>query len=364
MNNHTKNVIHVVQHLAPGGLESLALNMLTFSNPEHHVLIVSLEGSKQEAISHWPRLGEVEDHLVFLDKPAGFSFTTLHRLYKLFRTLKPTTVHTHHIGPIIYGAIAARFANVKARIHTEHDAWHLSNPKHCSLQKLALAIAKPSVVADAKLVKDQLFERLNYHDVSVINNGIDCQRFKPGSKPLARQALGLPLSSTIIGSAGRLEHVKGHDILLDAMVLLPKDIYLVIAGAGSKKEALEQQAQRLGISQRVIFLGLVDDMCRFYQSLDLFCLPSRSEGYPLSTLEAQACDIVTVTSDVGACSETLCPITGSVVESNNPNALAEVLLNNLSDRHDTHSPREFVLKNNDIRQMVKAYDQLAVEKSA
>lgn len=361
---NTKTIIHVVQHLAPGGLEALALNMLEFANPTRRVLIVSLEGCKSDAITNWPRLRDVQDQIVFLNKPAGFSIDTLQQLYKLFRTLKPSIVHTHHIGPILYGSIAARLAGVKARLHTEHDAWHLSNRKHRYIQRIALNIAKPCLVADAKLVRDQIHQHFTYDDITVIKNGIDCQRFKPGSKHLARQALNLPVDTCIIGSAGRLEPVKGHDVLLNAMSLLPNNIHLVIAGAGSQATSLQQQAQALGLDQRVTFLGLVDDMCRFYQALDLFCLPSRSEGFPLSTLESQACDIVTLATDVGASNETLCPDSGLLVESDNPPALANAVLTALANKKPPSSPRQFILQHNDIRQMVKAYDLLAEEKSA
>jgi glycosyltransferase involved in cell wall biosynthesis len=104
-------------------------------------------------------------------------------------------------------------------------------------------------------------------------------------------------------------------------------------------------------------------MVRFYQALDFFCLPSRSEGYPLSTLEAQACDIVTLASNVGATHETLCPKTGLLFESESPQALATSVLVALKKRQ-TSSPREFVLHNNDIREMMKSYDRLAEEKIA
>lgn len=355
--------IHVVQHLAPGGLEALAINMLTFSKPSNSVLIVSLEGTKEQALATWPRLKEIEDQILFLDKPAGYSITTLYSLYKLFRCIKPHVVHTHHIGPMLYGATAARMAGVKSRIHTEHDAWHLSNSKHRSLQGLALKIAKPTLVADANLVREQLNNHFNKQDVRVIKNGIDCETFKPGSKHLARQALSIPLDKTIIGSAGRLEHVKGHDLLIQAMALLPDTYHLVIAGGGSQRQMLTELVNHLGLEERVTFLGLVDDMPRFYQSLDLFCLPSRSEGFPLSTLEAQSCDIVTLCTNAGASKETLCPHTGWLVSRDSVETMAKGIWTAL---HETvsHSPREFVTKHNDIRQMVQAYHNLAQEKLA
>lgn len=363
MSTDKQTVIHVVQHLSPGGLEALALNMLSFANPKQNVLIVSLEGSKADSIANWPRLSTLQDQLIFLEKPAGFQLKTLIQLYRLFRVLKPSVVHTHHIGPILYGAIAARLAGIKARIHTEHDAWHLENKKHRSLQYLALKMAKPYIVADAALVRAQVLNYFDYPEITVIKNGIDCQKFFAGSKHLARQMLGLSLTNPIIGSAGRLETVKGHDVLIEAFALLPNNIQLVIAGDGSQRAKLQHQVEQLGLSERVIFLGLVEDMTRFYQSLDLFCLPSRSEGFPLSTLESQACDIVTLASDVGATKETLCPETGYLFASEDPDALADCI-NQALHRTHTGSPREFVLRHNDIRDMMRAYEMLAEEKRA
>ncbi|WP_159656472.1 glycosyltransferase [Vibrio atypicus] len=363
MTNKLKCIVHVVQHLAPGGLESLALNMLAFSEPEQRVLIVSLEGTKLESIANWPKLAQYQDQLIFLNKPAGCSLKTLMQLYKLFNVLQPHTVHTHHIGPMLYGAVAARLAGVSNRIHTEHDAWHLNSRKHRSLQKVALNVASPHLVADATLVGDQISRHFNYKNITVIKNGVDCQQFKPGSKFLARQTHKLPTNVTLIGTAGRLEKVKGQDVLINAMPLLNSDIHLVIAGCGNERTRLERQARALGVSHRVTFLGLVDDMPRFYQSLDLFCLPSRSEGFPLSTLEAQACGIVTIATNVGASGETLDPDSGLLVNSENHQELASAIQQALKDS-DSANPRSFVLNQHDIRQMIVAYNSLTKEKSA
>lgn len=359
----TKLIVHVVQHLAPGGLESLALDMLTFSSTEQRCLIISLEGEKSQAIEHWPRLSQYREQLIFLDKPQGFSLSTIVTLRQLFKSLNPNVVHTHHIGPVLYAGIAARLAGVATRIHTEHDAWHLNQSKHRRLQSLALRIAQPQWVADAELVREQINQHFHHHSVSVIKNGIDCEKFKPGAKHLARQLLNLPTDVTLIGCAGRLEPVKGHDLLLKAMVNLPDHIHLVIAGDGSQRHSLTQLAHQLHIQHRVTFTGLLCDMTRFYQALDLFCLPSRSEGFPLSTLEAQSCDVVTVVTDVGASKETICPQSGICVKPGCPESLAYGIMACLKQSPAT-SPRSFVIKNNDIRKMIKAYNQLSGEKQA
>lgn len=358
----TKLIVHVVQHLAPGGLESLALDMLSFSSSRKRNLLISLEGNKHQALKQWPRLEQYRDKILFLDKPSGVSVKALVQLYRLFHVLKPDVVHTHHIGPILYAGCAARLTKVKTCIHTEHDAWHFGNPSHRHIQSLAVRIARPKWVADAELVRQQIHQHFS-HPVTVIKNGVDCEKFKPGSKLLARQTLGLATEVTLIGCAGRLEHVKGHDVLLRALALLPEDVHLTLAGSGSQRAALEALACELNIQHRVTFLGLVTEMVRFYQSLDLFCLPSRSEGFPLSTLEAQACDIVTIATEVGASKETICPCTGSVVEADNPSALAAMISGKLSVL-PTVSPRQFVLQHNDIRTMMQAYESLTTEKHA
>lgn len=364
-----KKVIHVVQHLAPGGLETLTLDLLNFANPNDQVLIVSLEGTKKESLLNWPRLQTYADKLVFLDKSPGVQLSTVLTLIKIFQSVKPHTVHTHHIGPLLYASCAARITGVPSRIHTEHDVWHLKNKKHVTMQKVALIAGRPTLVADATRVNQQLKDYFNYDQTVTIKNGIDCKKFCPGSKVNARKALNLPLNATIIGSAGRLETVKGHDILVKALSLLPKHVMVALAGDGSQKEALIALAQKLGVDKQIIFLGLIEDMPLFYQSLDLFCLPSRYEGFPLSPLEAQACNIPAVLTDVGSSSETLCRDSGYLAKANDIPSLAHVLLRAVSTLNNdvigidyadnAASPRQFVLKNNEVRHMVKAYEQLS-----
>ncbi|MDW2019621.1 glycosyltransferase, partial [Vibrio sp. 704] len=108
--NHKKVVLHVVQHLAPGGLETLVLDMLRFAEPRHDVFVVSLEGAKSQALAKWAKLTEYKSQLHFLNKQPGFSVKTLGTLTAMIKGMKPDVVHTHHIGPLLYGGIASRLA--------------------------------------------------------------------------------------------------------------------------------------------------------------------------------------------------------------------------------------------------------------
>ena len=132
---------------------------------------------------------------------------------------------------------------------------------------------------------------------------------------------------------------------------------MAFAGGGSKRAHLEALTNKLNLSDRVVFLGLVDDMTTFYGALNVFCLPSRHEGLPLSTLEAQACNIPTVAMNVGAVDETLCPISGTLVKSGSITGLAHALLENQHERF--LSPRSYVLENFDIVKMVASYNDIS-----
>ena len=361
MNNqltkHGKKIIHVVQHLAPGGLETLTLDLLRLAKPTDQVLIVSLEGTKEESINNWPKLEQYKNQIVFLDKAPGVQFNIIIKLIKAFNGIRPDVVHTHHIGPLLYAGYAARITGVPTRIHTEHDAWHLKNSKRRRLQALALKAAQPTLVADATRVYNQLRCAFSYKNIITIKNGVDCERFKPMSKADARTKLNLPTDKHIVGCAGRLEHVKGQDQLIKALSLLPTNTVVILAGDGSKRPQLEQLTHRLNLSDRVIFLGLVEDMTSFYGALDTFCLPSRHEGLPLSTLEAQACNIPTVAMNVGAVDETICPLSGTLVKSGSVAGLASALLEKQNERF--LSPRRYVLNNFDIVKMVASYNDIS-----
>ena len=141
------------------------------------------------------------------------------------------------------------------------------------------------------------------------------------------------------------------------MALIDSPLHVALAGTGSEEQALKQLAAQLGITARVHFLGHVDNMPCFYQALDLFCLPSLNEGFPLSSLEAQACSIPAVVTDVGGSKETLCPDTGVLVEPANPGAMANKLIAAIRSK-SIANPRHFVVDTADLKITQQAYRSL------
>lgn len=163
----------------------------------------------------------------------------------------------------------------------------------------------------------------------VVGGGVDESFFRspPRSREAVRGGLGIG-SRTLLFTARRLEPRMGIDILLEALALLRDDsLVLAIAGDGGERSSLEGHARALGLSDRVFFLGRVDEseLRSLYAASDVFVMPSVAyEGFGMSTVEALAQGTPALGTAVGATPEILGPLDpGLVVRDASADALAE-----------------------------------------
>jgi glycosyltransferase involved in cell wall biosynthesis len=348
--------VQVVQKLEPGGIETLALALATALPGPNSIL--SLEGSEVTLRGAWPNAAASQARIEGFGKRPGVYPILVAGLTRRLLALQPRAVITHHIGPLLYAGLAARLAKVPRLVHVEHDVWHFDAPRRTTLARLAVKTLRPEYVVLSKSAAANQRRLLGIDHVAIIPNGVDVDRFAPADRAVARRKFGLDPARKWIGTAGRLEAVKGQDVLIAAMArLADDDLRLAIAGDGSQRKALEAQAAALGIAARVAFLGHCSDMAALLPAFDLFCLPSRAEGLPLSVLEAQAVGIPVVASDVGAVREALCPQTSRLVPPDDAAALASAIVSVLM-RPDRESPRPFVVAQFNWDKTVRAYREL------
>ena len=357
-------IAQIVQHLAPGGIETMVLDLQGCAPFPGQVHIISLEGSAEDAIHHWPRLNDVP-RLHFLAKEPGIQPRSVNSLARLLRDIGVCVVHTHHVGPMLYGGLAAKLAGCR-HVHTEHDAWHLADRKRRFLVGSFFHLFRPSVVADAELVAKSIRQYIPLFTPQVIINGINTRKFSPGDQTEARKVLNFPSDVPIIGCAARLTPVKAHSILLSAFTQLHSNVHLALAGGGELEGELKDQARREGVSDRIHFMGLVENMVEFYRAIDVFCLASRKEGLPLSALEAQACGRNLVLTDVGGCSEVIAPDQGGLVPAGETESLAKALkaqLENGCSNSAREKARSFVMEHGDLNRMIGEYSKLYEEQT-
>ena len=159
----------------------------------------------------------------------------------------------------------------------------------------------------------------------VLPNGVDVEEWRPD--PLARSAARREFrldDEFLWFAAGRLDTVKDYPTLLKAMVGVPEPARLVIAGAGPLENELRRLSKDLGLESRVRFLGFEPDVRRRMQAADGFVLSSRMEGLPMSLLEAAACAVPAVATDVHGTREAILDgQTGWLASAGSPHALRD-----------------------------------------
>ncbi len=152
---------------------------------------------------------------------------------------------------------------------------------------------------------------LRGRELAVIPSVVDLDRFRPGLDPgPLREQLGLD-GHRVLVFTGRLVPHKGVDVLLDALAALPKDVVLVVIGAGPRLPGLQSRARRMDLEDRVRFCPRVsdDDLPRYLALGDVFVFPSenRLEGFGLAVAEAMAAGLPVVTADMPGVREVITP---------------------------------------------------------
>lgn len=179
---------------------------------------------------------------------------------------------------------------------------------------------------------------------TVVPHGTDFDHFHPARDSADGYAsTGLP-GKYAVGCTGRIRHQKGTDLFVDAMVrLLPNypDWTAVITGRTTSdnlafERELKAKVTAAGLSQRIIFLGDVEDIAVWYRRFTLFVAPSRQEGFGLTPLEAMASETAVVTSDAGSFPTMIEPgVNGAIVPAGDGEALTAAIEPYLRDPQAT-----------------------------
>ena len=159
----------------------------------------------------------------------------------------------------------------------------------------------------------------------VLRNGVDLKRFRPVDRDVARAALGV--EGFVLVSVGSLIPRKGHDLTIEALTR-HTDCTLLIAGSGPIRGELEALAQRLGVANRVRFLGEVPhhDLPMVYSAADVMVLASAREGWANVLMESMACGVPVLATDVNGTRECIrSPAAGLLLRNRTPAALAGML---------------------------------------
>jgi glycosyltransferase involved in cell wall biosynthesis len=161
--------------------------------------------------------------------------------------------------------------------------------------------------------------------IEVLRNGVDLQLFRPVDRDACRNRLGF--TRTTLLSVGNLVPLKGHDLAIRALRLLP-EMKLVIIGTGPERAALGTLARESGVGDRVAFAGVMaqEELRHYYGAADALILASSREGWANVLLESMACGTPVVASNVGGTPEVVtAPEAGLMMAERTPEALADAV---------------------------------------
>lgn len=240
---------------------------------------------------------------------------------------RPEIVHAH----LAHAAFPARWSRLVAPIPVLIDTLHSSWPGKAS-RRLGYRVSKwlPDLVTAVSHSVAEAHHQaglVRQRRLVVVPNGIDTETFRPDRETHVAMRRALGISDEFLWIAvGRLEAVKDYPTLLRAMTEVPERGRLVIAGAGPLKDELVRLATRIGVGDRVRFPGFDREIKRWMQAADGFVLCSRWEGLPMALLEAGACGVPTVATDVPGTRDMIVDgENGWLVPAGEPAALAKAM---------------------------------------
>jgi glycosyltransferase involved in cell wall biosynthesis len=313
-------IVHVVDSMEVGGAEVLVSQMCRLQREQEHDPTIL-------AVAQLGPLGEQMRNEGFYVQPnVGRSLSDSTRnFYRIFKQSLPDVVHLHNPTPTIYAAMAARLAGVPSILSTRHSL--VAAPRKV-VEELKYAFAAQFcdwIVGICDATTDNL---KSIHSVPVRK----MVRVYNGVTPLRRvEKKDWPAKKgfTLV-NVSRLESVKNHQLLLRAFrVALSSmpDLNLWIVGDGRERKSLEELATELGIACQVTFWGQQLDVAPFFSAADSFIMSSKSEGLPISLLEAFSLGLPSVVTDVGGMAEALRLAQGGItVSATDPAEMAAAIL--------------------------------------
>ena len=290
-------ILHVVFTLDPGGMENGVVNVaraLPADRFEIHVCCLEHSGAFAARLPEPQNVHE-------LHKPPGFSPRAVLGLNGVIRRVQPHVLHSHNLGPMIYGALASGLGRWRPLLQGEHT---LLAPWECEPRRLRQRAWGYRCCRKIHTVSHNVRQNLIEHGfpaarIVTLLNGVDSDRFQPGDRRAARRFIGgLPEDGVVLGMVGRFAPGKGHDNLIVAFgqfaARRPDAHLLLIGGGGSEEANIRRLAAASPAAARIHFTRHQDEMLPYYQALDLLVFASLHEGLSNAVLEAMACGIPTL----------------------------------------------------------------------
>lgn len=358
-------VMHFITTIDYSGAPTVALELIRHQLAGNEIQVVLATLTSVDWRSDLP-----DGLTAFIELDREFSvrkpleaWNTSVQLRRYLRKHSVEILHTHLPSADAIGALAVSGTKVRHLAHLHGIPPWLSSTKLRDRYKRAFMrgcfmLGRTAFVAVSANAADYYRRHLLGvgNPVHKVVNGIDLSKYRSDS--IDRKIENV----SVVGAAGRLVEEKNFQLLISAIAKLKKsgiDLKLRLAGDGGLRDKLHTQAREVGMNDRFEMCGVIDDMAAFYKAIDLFVLPSKSEGLPRVLIEASACGTPVIATDVGGARELVHDgATGILVPTDDVEAMVGAIEKMVCDHQFRERVRQEALRKVDLEFSV---DRVAAE---
>lgn len=361
------SVLHVTFNMGFGGTEQVILQLISNSPSSIRHEVLCIDGA----------VGPIGDILKdkgvevnALSRGEGFDFGLIKKLKNRIDLGGFDIVHCHQYTPFVYGYFASAFSKRRARVvFTEHGRFYPDRYRFKAIIfNIVMSLTSSAVVAISEATKKSLsrYEFMPAFKINVIYNGILPLRVSDEQVLSKYDELGIPEDSVVLGTVSRLDPVKNQSLMIKSFKsLVDKGINcrLLIVGDGPERTKLQNLVNKLDLNDYVIFTGFIKHPQSYLAAMDVFLLPSHTEGTSMTLLESMSLSIPAVVTRVGGNPEIVKhEETGLVVEPGNEVDFSKAisrLVDNKSLRLEMGlNARRVFLERFTVEKMVANYEKL------
>lgn len=299
-------VMHVISSWAMGGTERMLTHLIPHCDQERFVSRLVCFNRPSSLSEEWRAAGI---DLIHLNSDRRVSITGMVRLARELGQWRPDVLMSYGLRASLMARVAAWWRRVPVVVTGQRGIEDWKRWYHVLLEKLTSPMVD-LYIGNSKACCEMLRcrERIPSRKLEVIPNGISFRRSSATSEQweYLQHRHKIPKDAVVVGSVGRLQPVKGHEVLIaSACEVLRKypNAFFVIVGQDHRDGELQEQVRRADIEERCCFPGYSRDVSAWLEGMDIFVLPSHSEGMPVAALEAMFMRLPVVATRVGGTPE-------------------------------------------------------------
>lgn len=314
-------ILEIMPDFNLAGAEIMVENLCYELNKQHEIMAVSMYHC-ETAITE--RLINNGIDLVFLSKKTGFDWSATKRLKKIIFDFQPDVIHTH-LYMLMYAVLAGGLSRKRKYFHTVHNIAEKEVPlKLQYFQKIMFRCKKAIPIAISPRIRESIVERygMDTIDIPMIYNGIDVTNFSPKIDYTQRDIF------TCL-HIGRFSEQKNHTemvLALKKLVDAGEKIRFIFVGEGHLFGEIIELVEKLELTEYVLFAGTASNVMPWFEKSDIYMLPSKWEGMPITLIEAMAVGMPIIASHVGGIPDMLLNETNALLITPNAGEIVQTVI--------------------------------------